>query len=153
MILRLIIPLFALLAISCKPTQTPLKMAQDTIVLIGKGNLYGSGKEAIPPHDFQITTTEEWTDLLSKMNNVNKVSDTFSETDIDFSKFDVIAVFDEVRTSGGYALDLEVKAKKDATEVRKKLITPSGMATSVMTQPYYIVKVLKRNVPVIFIDK
>ncbi len=125
-------------------------MKQENIVLIGKGNLHGSGAEGIEKQNLVITTTEEWKDLLNKINAVNKVSDSFSETDIDFSEYTIIAIFEEVKNSGGHSLDLVIQETKDKMLVDVLRKSPDGIATSVMTQPYYIVKIPKTSLPIVF---
>ncbi|WP_461599024.1 protease complex subunit PrcB family protein [Winogradskyella sp.] len=125
-------------------------MTKDNIVVIGKGNLYGSGAERIDKQNLVITTSEEWKDLLNKMNSVNNVTDSFSETEIDFSKYIVITVFEEVKNTGGHSLDLIIQEAKDKILVEVLRKSPDGIATSVMTQPYFIVKILKNDLPVVF---
>ena len=139
-----------LFALNCKSTQNQVKMTKDNIVVIGKGNLYGLGAERIDKQNLVITTSEEWKDLLNKMNSVNNVTDSFSETDVDFSKHTVIAVFDEVKNSGGHSLDLVIQEAKDKILVKVLRKAPDGIATSVMTQPFYIVKIPKSEVLVVF---
>lgn len=146
-LLGIVILLFAL---NCKSSENKAKMTKEAIVLIGKGNLYGSGSEGIEKQNLIVTSPEEWKDLLNKMNAVNKVSDSFSETDIDFSEYTVIAVFDEVKNSGGHSLNLVIQETKDKFLVEVLRKSPDGIATSVMTQPYYIVKVPKSELPIIF---
>ncbi|GAB4161658.1 MAG: hypothetical protein Tsb0033_19440 [Winogradskyella sp.] len=139
-----------LFALNCKSTQNQAKMTKDNIVVIGKGNLYGSGAERIDKQNLVITTSEEWKDLLNKMNSVNNVTDSFSETEIDFSKYIVITVFEEVKNTGGHSLDLIIQEAKDKILVEVLRKSPDGIATSVMTQPYFIVKILKNDLPVVF---
>lgn len=146
-LLGIVILLFTL---NCKSTQNQAKMTNDDIVLIGKGNLYGSGAEGLKKQNLVITSSEEWKDLLNKMNSVNSVSDSFSETYIDFSKYSVIAVFDEVKNSGGHGLNLVIQESKDKILVEVLRKSPEGIATSLMTQPYYVVKIPKSDVPVVF---
>lgn len=146
-LLGIVILLFAL---NCKSTENQAKMTQENIVLIGKGNLYGSGAEGIEKQNLVITTTEEWKGLLNKINTVNKVSDSFSETDIDFSEYTIIAIFEEVKNSGGHSLDLVIQETKDKMSVDVLRKSPDGIATSVMTQPYYIVKIPKTSLPIVF---
>ncbi len=146
-LLGIVILLFAL---NCKSSENKAKMTKEAIVLIGKGNLYGSGSEGIEKQNLIITSPKEWKDLLNKMNAVNKVSDGFSETDIDFSEYTVIAVFDEVKNSGGHSLNLVIQETKDKFLVEVLRKSPDGIATSVMTQPYYIVKVPKGELPIVF---
>lgn len=146
-LLGIVILLFAL---NCKSSGNKAKMTKEAIVLIGKGNLYGSGSEGIEKQNLIVTSPEEWKDLLNKMNAVNKVSDSFSETDIDFSEYTVIAVFDEVKNSGGHSLNLVIQETKDKFWVEVLRKSPDGIATSVMTQPYYIIKVPKSELPIVF---
>ncbi len=146
-LLGIVILLFAL---NCKSSENKAKMTKEDIVLIGKGNLYGSGSEGIDKQNLIVTSPEEWKDLLNKMNAVNKVSDSFSETDIDFSEYTVIAVFDEVKNSGGHSLNLVIQETKDKFLVEVLRKSPDGIATSVMTQPYYIVKVPKGELTIVF---
>ncbi len=146
-LLGIVILLFAL---NCKSSENKAKMTKEDIVLIGKGNLYGSGSEGIEKQNLIVTSPEEWKDLLNKMNAVNKVSDSFSETDIDFSEYTVIAVFDEIKNSGGHSLNLVIQETKDKILVEVLRKGPNGIATSVMTQPYYIVKIPKPSLPIVF---
>ncbi|WP_296381106.1 protease complex subunit PrcB family protein [Winogradskyella sp.] len=119
--------------------------------VIAKGNLYGSGSEGIVAQNLVITNQNDWDKLISQMNSVNKVSDSFKETNIDFSKHTIIAVFDEVKGSGGHSLELTITTNSENTIVNITKIAPNGVATSVMTQPYYIIKIAKRNLPIEFI--
>jgi len=146
-LLGIVILLFAL---NCKSSENKAKMTKEDIVLIGKGNLYGSGSEGIEKQNLIIKSPKKWKDLLNKMNAVNKVSDSFSETDIDFSEYTVIAVFDEIKNSGGHSLNLVIQETKDKFLVEVLRKSPDGIATSVMTQPYYIVKVPKSELLIVF---
>lgn len=145
--------LILLLVLNCKSTDNQAKMTQENIILIGKGNLYGSGAEGIEKQNLIVASSEEWKDLLNKINTVNKVSDSFSETDIDFSKYTVLAVFDEVKNSGGHSLNLVLEEADDKILIEVLRKSPDGIATSVMTQPYYIVKIPKPSLPIVFRGK
>ncbi|EDP72529.1 hypothetical protein FBALC1_15547 [Flavobacteriales bacterium ALC-1] len=143
--------LILLFALNCKTTTANQpKMGEEDIVLIAKGSLFGSGEEGIKEQNSVIINEDDWQDIMVKMNSVNKVSDSFSESDIDFSKYTVIAVFDKVKTTGGHSLKLDITPSSKNIEVNIIRKSPSGMATSVMTQPYYIVKITKSDLPIIF---
>ncbi len=76
--------------------------------------------------------------LISKINSVNNVSDSFSETDIDFDNYLIIAVFLEVKGSGW-----EVKIT-NITENENNLIVSTKETefdNLVITQPFSIVKI------------
>jgi hypothetical protein len=112
----------------------------DTVV-IGKGSLHGAGLESVPKQNTVIKTKAEWDRLMAAMDAGNKVSDTFSETEIDFTKYQVIALFEEVKGNGGWSIDMA-----RIVEYSEQIIVGvynfwSGDATRVMTQPYHIVRV------------
>jgi hypothetical protein len=120
--------------------------------LVAKGNLYGSGKEGIDEQNMVITNQNDWDELITQMNLVNNVSDGFSETAIDFSQHTIIAVFDKVKGSGGHHLELAIISNPKNTIVNITHVTPKGNATSVMTQPYLILKIAKQNLPIKFLN-
>ena len=145
--LGLILLLFAL---NCKSTQQPKNGEAEKVVVIGKGSLYGSGAEGIDKANMVISDQKDWKDLLQKMNAVNNVSDSFSETTIDFSKYRVIAVFDEVKTTGGHSIALNIAHQPEAILIEVRYKSPDGIANSVMAQPYYLAKLLKDDRPIRF---
>lgn len=147
---KILVTFILLFALNCKSTQNQEKMSEEDITLIAKGNLYGSGEEGIIAQNLIINNEKDWQVLMAKMNSVNKVSDGFSESKVDFSKYLVIAVFDDVKTSGGHSLDVEIKPNSKNIEVSISRNSPQGMATSIMTQPYYIVKITKSELPILF---
>ncbi len=139
--------------VSCKcnkTNQNTAKMANTEFVLIAKGNLYGSGEENIAKQNIVIENQSDWEDLMAKMNKVNNVSDSFTETKIDFSNYSIIAVFNDVKGSGGHNIELDISTTSDNTLVKVDFIGPKGNATSVMTQPFYIVKIPKTDLPIVF---
>ncbi len=137
--------MIVLLALNCKSTDNQDNLKNEDIVLISKGNLHGSGSEGIEKQSRIIETESEWNDLVSKMNSVNKVSNSFSETDINFSIHSVITVFDEVKSTGGHSLELDIQNTSDKIIIEVIRKAPEGMATAVITQPYYLAKIPKIN--------
>ena len=117
---------------------------------IGQDNLYGNGQENIDKENLTISDTDSWNELITKMNTVNNVSDGFAETDIDFLNFMVIAVFDEVYGNGGHSIDI-VRIEENENKI---IVTIDnilkGNLTSVMTQPFHIVKIKKTDKLIIF---
>jgi len=121
--------------------------------LIGKGELYGNGKEGIIKQNLVISDKTEWDKLLLAMNSVNSVSNRFTETDIDFSKYQIIAIFDQIQSSGGWTIDIT-----DITECQNEIaVTVENLhkygVTCVMTQPYHIVKIPVSGKKIVFKDK
>ncbi|WP_299112389.1 hypothetical protein [uncultured Winogradskyella sp.] len=142
--------LVLLFALNCKSTEHQTKMAKEDIVLIGKGNLFGSGAEGIEKQNLIVTGSDQWNGLLKKMNSVNNVSDSFSETKVDFSKYTLIAIFDDVKGTGGHSIELDINTNSENIEVNIDHKGPEGIATTVMTQPFYIVKIPKSDLPILF---
>ncbi len=139
-----------LVVLNCKSIQNQNKLEKEDSFLIGKGNLYGSGAEGLAKQNLVITDSNQWNDLLKKINAINNVSDGFSETKINFSKYTLIAVFGDVKGTGGHSIELEVKSNLDNIEVYVYSKGPDGMASSVMTQPFIIVRIAKSEFPIVF---
>ena len=148
---KVIILLLLLLPLNCKTKANTSSMKQaENMMIIAKGDLYGSGAEGIEKQNMVISNQNDWNSLKDKMNSVNSVYDNFSENEIDFSKHRIIAVFDEVKGSGGHSIELNFTEHTDMLLIEVLYKSPEGMATSVMTQPYYIVKIDKNNLPITF---
>ena len=108
---------------------------------IGKGILGGS--EGISKQDIIINTKDKWENLKTAMGV--QVTNSFIETEIDFDKYQVIAVFDEVRSTGGWEIVItKITEHTEDHVVNVKVNIPSGMAVPLLvTQPYHIVKIPK----------
>ena len=87
---------------------------------------------------------------MSLMNAVNDVTQSFTETKIDFDTYTILVVFDKLRSSGGYGIDLEVETKADKIIVKTIKTSPEGIASAVMTQPYCIIKIVRSDLPIVF---
>ena len=114
-----------------------ISIEDTTPILIGQGNLYGNGGEKIPQQNIVITNSEEWEILKTAMNCVH----TFTTAFVDFSTYQVIAVFDEIKGTGGWTIDIV-----DVTEYSDKIVVEvtnleKGDDTCIMTQPFHIVKI------------
>tara|TARA_R110002051_G_scaffold160201_1_gene231671 strand:- start:46309 stop:46761 length:453 start_codon:yes stop_codon:yes gene_type:complete len=139
-----------LVTFACKTNMKTSKSETILSTLIAKGNLYGSGAEGIKAQNIVVSNQNDWDTLITKMNSVNTVTSGFSEVEIDFSVFDVVAVFGEVKGSGGFSLDLNMTKNSENIVVAIKQNAPDRLSNSVMTQPFYIVKVRKSDLPIIF---
>jgi len=118
--------------------------------LIAQNNLHGNGAENIEKSNLIIENTSSWNDLIDKMNTVNNVSDNFTETDIDFSQYLVIAVFDEIYSNGGHTIDIIKIVENEVNIIITVDKLLNGDASSVITQPYHIIKIPKTEKPIIF---
>jgi hypothetical protein len=119
--------------------------------LVASDNLYGNGKENIARQNLIIQSNKEWTELMNKMNSANKVTDSFTETEIDFSNFTILALFDEIKMNGGYTIEIAgvVENRNDLT-INVCHLSPNGGVYAVITQPYCIVKIPKTEKKIIF---
>jgi hypothetical protein len=142
--------LVSLLILSCNSDDSNSVMVNLESTLISKDNLFGNGDEGLIEQNFVITDQGTWNDLITQMNSVNHVLDNFSEIDIDFSEYIVIAIFDELKENGGHTLELDIMANSENIVVNVTAMAPEGNATTVITQPFHIVKILNSNLPIIF---
>lgn len=118
---------------------------------VGKGVLHGAGEEGIENGNIVIRTESDWEYVKGKMNSVNDVTTKFADSVINFEIDMVIACFDKVRSSGGYDLKIkDVKESETRIEVTILLTQPTGESTSVMTQPFHLVKVPLSTKEVVF---
>ncbi len=72
---------------------------------------------------------------------------------VDFSNEMVIAVFNDIKPSGGYSVEiLMVKDKPDRVEVFliERSPSPEEIVTSALTQPYHIIKIPKSDKQIYF---
>ncbi len=130
---------------------TPFEPKPLHFIEIGKGKLYGAGGENISQSNHVITNTTDWQSLMNQMDsNNNIVTDSFEETNIDFTIYFVIAVFDAIHGNGGWSIDiLSIVEMEDLIGIEvTNLETGNGL--SYVTQPYHIVKIPKSSKPFVF---
>jgi len=157
--MRLILCVFLFGVLGCSSTIQPSKtLKKEEIVFstISKGTLFGNGIEGILEEKFTIKNEKQWQVFLNKINSVNNVSSSFSEININFSNHNIICVFDTIRNTGGYAIEIErvfVEKKNLNIVYNKKEPGPMEMVTTIITQPYHIVKIEKRGEDHKFINK
>jgi len=133
---------------SCNETVDELNLVEFT--QIGQDNLYGNGQENITKQNLVISESNSWNELIDKINTVYDVSSGFTETDIDFTNFMVIAIFDNIKPNGGHSIDImKVLENKNQITITIKNVL-KGDATTVMTQPFQIVKISKSDKLIIF---
>jgi hypothetical protein len=118
---------------------------------LGKENLYGNGVEGINESNIVVNDDTSWEILLDQMTTVNNLPWNFGPN-VDFTQSTVIATFDKVQMSGGFAIDII-----SVTEGNGKVVVDiekseggEGAATAIITQPYHIVIIPKTTLPVTF---
>lgn len=148
--MKKIILILSVILCSCGSNEDMQNTIQDTSIeftTIGKGNL--SGSENIEKSNKVISNETEWNNLLSNIGN-NKVSNFFTETDVDFNEFQVLAVFDEVYGNAGHSIDItSVYEMEIGIGVKVEKLLP-GNLHSTITQPFHIVKIKKTNSQIFF---
>ena len=140
--------LFSLLLVGCP------KNEEGGFTPLSKGNLFGNGAEGFKKENIVISSKKEWKSFLLKIDTTNKVSSTF-ENAIDFSKEIIVICLDNVRNSGGFSVEIIEVIKEAGTtliKVKFKSPKPMDMVTSVIIQPYHIVKINKTNKKIKFLE-
>lgn len=81
------------------------------------------------------------------MNTNNNVSDNFSETNIDFDNYMVIAVFLEIKPTG-WEVEINgvVENENNITIIKEEM----ELDNTVITQPFHIVKIPITDKEIIF---
>ncbi|MBX2966132.1 MAG: protease complex subunit PrcB family protein [Cyclobacteriaceae bacterium] len=134
-----------------KSSRSVVFISSGDFVTIGKEDLCCNGVQNISKQNIVITNQADWTDLMNAMNTVNDESGRFTETDIDFNQFQIIAAFDEIRLYKGATIDItEVTEVENSIQVRVENIYPMGYG-AMIAQPFHIVKIPKSDKPVVFI--
>lgn len=116
-----------------------------TPILISQMELMGN--EGIPAQNIVINQAIDWE--LLKVSMHDRVN-FFTETDIDFDEFVILAVFDQVYPNGGHSIDItSVVEHQNNIIVTVDQLLPGG-AQAVIQQPYHIVKIPMTSKPVLF---
>jgi hypothetical protein len=121
-----------------------------TVNTIAQGTLHGGGREGFSKQNLVIKTQAEWEQLKTAINKVNQETDHFLETDIDFSVYQAIAAFEEVKGNGGWSIDIANITESPDSVIVSIQNVKKGNATSVITQPYHIVKMPTSEKKIVF---
>lgn len=120
-------------------------------VTIGMGSLFGAGEEGIEESNILIRSNDEWAGLKKKMDAVNSVTQNFKEHEVNFNEYYLIACFDATRPTGGFSLEIkDVSTTLKRLEVLIERQTPKGEATSVLSQPYHIIRIPLTDKEILF---
>ncbi|KIQ23123.1 MULTISPECIES: protease complex subunit PrcB family protein [Flavobacterium] len=103
-----------------------------------------------PKENLVIKDQQTWTSLIGKMAFLSDTNSYFPDATIDFTKYQVIVVIDEVRQYGGYSIDItKITQNNNSIFVTVEQLKPGGI-NAVITQPFHIVKILKTGKKVVF---
>ena len=144
----LIINFFLLLLISCNNSTEIQNLTNQTItpVLIGKSSI--SNPEP-PLQNTLIINQMQWNQLLASLNAVNNVSINFTETNVDFNNYDVIAVFRNPISNSTSSIDITNVTENQTNRIVTVQKLRDGISADV-AQPFHIVKIPKSTKPVVF---
>jgi len=138
----------------CPDNNNSNKSVQEmTFETIYKDNLYG-GTDIFEPKNFLFNMQDEWKSFLTKLDTENKVSDQF-DTSIDFSKYTVVAIIDELRNTGGFSIEVsKIIDNKEQIMIMVKNLSPqpTDMVTMTINQPFHIIKINKTDKEIAFIS-
>ena len=147
--MMLLLPFLAL-EIACGD-KTEACLQDDGFTEIYKGELSGNGTEKIDKSNLVIKNQSEWSDLMNQMkDSIYSITDNFKEINIDFGNYMIIAVFDEIKQTGGHFIDIV-----DITCNRNKIVISvrnlkKGDDTNVITQPFHIIKIPRTEKQITF---
>ncbi|WET04933.1 hypothetical protein [Flavobacterium sp. YJ01] len=116
-----------------------------TITSVGQGSLTSS---TIERTNMVITNKITWEALKAKMNEHNNTTRDFKETDIDFSKFNIIATFYRQ-----YNMSTSIDITKATMRSGKIIVTIENLKvgfTNDVSQPFHIVKIPKSSKKIVF---
>ena len=148
--MRILVCIFLLILFGCKSTTT--KNNEVSFQTVSKGVLFGDGVEGISESNISFTNAKDWKSFLEKINTPN----TFSKVTIDFSEQQLLCVFDTIRNTSGYKIEIKnILIENKGIKIIYTSAKPSAkeMVNMVITQPYHLVIINKRAEEVTFIHK
>ena len=112
-------------------------------------SLNPSGLDDFDDQNTIIKSQSEWE---SFKNQINLNNDLLIESDIDFNQYDVIVVLDQIRESGGYCVEVDYVESPSELKVMvtKVLPGPNDIFTQMFTLPFYMAKIPKNNLSIVF---
>lgn len=114
---------------------------------IGKGALFGNGSEGIAQSNIVIDNTTDWQNLIDQMNSFSNISNSFTETSIDFNSYAIITVFLEIKPTSWEVSITNITENETNISVS---VQETEMDNTVITQPFHIVKIPITNKPIEF---
>ena len=148
--MRILVSIFLLILFGCKSTTT--KINEVSFQTVSKGVLFGDGMEGISESNISFTNAKDWKSFLEKINTPN----TFSKVTIDFSEQQLLCVFDTIRNTSGYKIEIKnILIENKGIKIIYTSAKPSAkeMVNMVITQPYHLVTINKREEEVTFMHK
>lgn len=123
---------------------------------ITSGSFSKSWDEIILGKNYEIKDSVQWNQLIDKITTAESadsvfiLTDHFKETDIDFTKFTVIAIFDRFRGTTYTPINKIVEYNTKIVIYLNYLNTVPGPYLLNMPIAYYIAKIIKKDKPITF---
>jgi hypothetical protein len=148
----IILILSLILAMSCNKddNNSQFQSTEITFTEIGKGELFTSYQNNDNGINLVIDNLTDWNNLISIIDNPNNVSANFTEINIDFSAFQVIAIFDQLHNSGGWSIDVTTITENEDNLVVNIDNLQTGDLTQIVIQPFHIIKIPINDKPIVF---
>ncbi|MDR1371209.1 MAG: hypothetical protein LBJ72_13970 [Dysgonamonadaceae bacterium] len=123
-----------------------------TPILIEQGVLYGERRN-ITQCEMIIKTPGEWDNLIAVMNSDPLSSYYFQGKDVDFSNYQVIAVFDELRDKSGWSIDItDITEYEDCITVTVQNLQ-KGSVNPATIRPFHIIMIPASDKKIVFQQK
>lgn len=111
-----------------------------------RGTLMGGGQEEIEAGLIPVKTKEDWNSLIARTNKINEHIDPVLIESVDLNTDMLIAIFDEVRGSGGYTFEVDrIDSNGSEHLIYVNTKAPEGSSISVLTQPYELISIPKTS--------
>lgn len=144
--MKTIVLIFSImLAVSCDSDTVTVQTTDITFIEIGQGSL--NGTEGVLESNLVINNQTDWQSLIDQMDAINNISGGFSETEIDFDNYIVLAVILSVKPAGW---EVEINCVKENDDNILVVIEETEFDNTVISQPFHIVKIAVNDKPVIF---
>jgi len=138
-----IVLLITLNSCSNDNSSTPFEPVSITPVMIGKGFSFNE----VTPGNSVISNQADWDAFLISMGYV---ANSFINTDVDFSLYEVIAIVDIERGYSGFSVNIDSIIENENEIFVNFYVEDSGNGYNGTGHPYHIVKIPKSSKPVIF---
>jgi len=148
----LVISAFLLVGMSCTTSKkTENKPSKEwTYSIMETGNMFGAGEEGLNEGVLSAKNMEEFNAVVQQINSINKeITDDLVATTDFFKESMLLFIFDKVRGSGGHTMEvINITHTSEALVVSIKNTAPEGPASTVMTQPFVVLKTAKSSLPI-----
>lgn len=114
-------------------------------------NTFLPSNESIAPQNGVITNQAEWQELLDTLESVDPaILERFSDTNLDFDKVQVLAVFDQVRPHTGHYVKISRVLSKEDILLASVIKESTEEGFTILIQPFHILSIEKSNKAVVF---